>query len=346
MESMESSYADEENGGLLQENLIPNLTNLASGNVNFSSTEKLGGGIDLAGTGWTVAALLSKLGGLPFNLVGDENLNRNVFLPGAIILTDILNFNGYKQLFIFGSDKHFAGRDSLLENHGNVEIHDINWYKRKSMLPQNYSVFWGFEDKKLFEFAKYELMTLQESSPFMLGLLTVDTHMPTGYQCDLCPAENDMPIKRSIRCADFQISNFIQWCKEQVWYKDTVIIILGDHLFMATEKTNPFSDDSFIAFHRLKSDLCTMYENPRRWLNIFINSIPQKENFSEKQRKFSSFDIFPSILASIGCDIQNDRLGFGTNLFSTKKTLLERYSEEYINTQIMKRNSQYENLTK
>ena len=84
-----------------------------------------------------------------------------------------------------------------------------------------------------------------------------------NYQCDLCPAENDMPIKRSIRCAGFQISNFIQWCKEQVWYKDTVIIILGDHLFMATEKTNPFSDDSFIAFHRLKSDLCTMYENPR-----------------------------------------------------------------------------------
>lgn len=56
MESMESSYADEENGGLLQENLIPNLTNLASGNVNFSSTEKLGGGIDLAGTGCKMSA--------------------------------------------------------------------------------------------------------------------------------------------------------------------------------------------------------------------------------------------------------------------------------------------------
>ena len=55
-ESMESSYADEENGGLLQENLIPNLTNLASGNVNFSSTEKLGGGIDLAGTGCKMSA--------------------------------------------------------------------------------------------------------------------------------------------------------------------------------------------------------------------------------------------------------------------------------------------------
>ena len=37
--------------------------------------------------------------------------------------------NNIIKLFIFGSDKHFAGRDSLLENHGNVEIHDINWYK-------------------------------------------------------------------------------------------------------------------------------------------------------------------------------------------------------------------------
>lgn len=44
MESMESSFADKENGGLMNENLIPYLTKIASENVNFSSSQKLGGG--------------------------------------------------------------------------------------------------------------------------------------------------------------------------------------------------------------------------------------------------------------------------------------------------------------
>ena len=51
--------------------------------------------------------------------------------------------------------------------------------------------------------------------------------------------------------------------------------------------------------------------------------------------------MFPTILASIGCTIKDDKLGFGVNLFSDKKTLCECFQEEYINFQIMYRNKQY-----
>lgn len=345
LESMESSFSDFEHGGILDNNLIPNLTEEATKNLNFSNTDKIGGGTDLSGTGWTIAGMTAKFAGLPYNLIGAENKKYSFFLPGAITLNDILNYNNYNQLFIFGSDKSFGGRDALLETHGNVEIHDIEWYKNHNMLPKDYSVFWGFEDKKLYEFAKLELDNLsQQDKPFMFGLLTVDTHMPTGYQCENCPATEDMPLKNSVLCADKMISDFLDWCKTQSWYDNTTIVIMGDHLFMATKETNPFGNDDYITMHSLKNELEGMDNNPRRWLDIFINASPVYENYNIKNRKFSSLDMFPTILASIGCTIKDDKLGFGVNLFSNEKTLCERFQEEYINSQIMSRNKQYESL--
>ena len=345
MESMESSFADKENGGLMERNLIPHLTTLASEHLNFSHTTKVGGGIDLSGTGWTIAGMTAKLAGLPFNLGGLENQETSTFLPGAVTLTDILAYAGYRQLFIFGSDKRFAGRDALLETHGNVEIHDIAWYKAHGLLPEDYLVFWGFEDEKLFRFARSELQQLGNGEePFLFGLLTVDTHMPDGYQCALCPDTEDMPLKNAILCSDAQVFDFIDWCKTQAWYEDTVFVILGDHLFMATSDTNPFESDEYITSHRLKDELEGMGNNPRRWIDIFINAVPEAAVQTYTDRAFSAFDLFPTILAALGCTIPGDRLGFGVNLFSGEQTLCERYPEEYINAELMTRNKQYEAL--
>lgn len=343
LESMESSFADIDNGGLLNKNLIPNLSRIANENINFSNTEKIGGGTDLSGTGWTIAGMTAKFAGLPYNLLGTENQNYSFFLPGAITLNDILSKNDYNQLFIFGSDKEFGGRNALLETHGNVEIHDINWYKEHDMLPKDYSVFWGFEDKKLYDFAKLELQNIsKKDKPFMFGFLTVDTHMPTGYQCEDCPRTEDMPLKNSVICADKMVSDFLEWCKLQSWYNDTVIVIMGDHLFMATTDTNPFGNNDYITMHSLKNELEGMDNNPRRWIDIIINSDLLYNETKIKNRKFSSLDMFPTILASINCQIENNKLGFGVNLFSEEKTLCERFPEEYINSKIMERNKQYE----
>ena len=125
----------------------------------------------------------------------------------------------------------------------------------------------------------------------------------------------------------------------------TVIVIMGDHLFMATEETNPYKNNSYLTYHRLKSDKNGMSDNPRRWIDIFINADEKVKNSNNiKNRKFSSFDMFPTILAALGCSITDNRLGFGVNLFSDEKTLCERYSEEYINEKLMERTIQYLNF--
>ena len=53
------------------------------------------------------------------------------------------------------------------------------------------------------------------------------------------------------------------------------------------------------------------------WLNLAI-----------KNRKFTTMDFCPSILAALGVEIEGERIGLGTNLFSDKQTLPEEYGYE------------------
>lgn len=348
LESMESSFADQQSGGLLEENLIPHLTQLAAQNINFSGTDMLGGGIDLDGTGWTIAAMFAKMAGLPFNPIFLPHNPSEItsFFPNVVTLTDILAWNGYAQRFLFGSKKEFASRDIFFESHGNVEIHDINWYKKENLLPQDYdNHFWGLEDEKLYMYAREELRNLSvNDSPFFLGILTVDTHMPNGYICDLCTVEHpESPIKDAISCADRQIADFIAWCKEQSFMENTTIIILGDHLFMSTASSHLFPDgnDTAITYNSEGGVMGTI-DTPRRWINIFINSAIEPTQM--KNRLFSSFDMFPTILESLGATIDHHALGFGRSLFSNIPTLLEQYPIPFINTELMKKTTEYMHL--
>ena len=66
----------------------------------------------------------------------------------------------------------------------------------------------------------------------------------------------------------------------------------------------------------------------RKVYNAFINSATEPLN--EKNRLFTTLDLFPSTLAAMGCEIEGNRLGLGVNLFSDEQTLAEKYGYEYM----------------
>ena len=335
MESVESSFASIEEGGLFRENLIPGITSLAKANVNFSQNEKLGGGENLDGTSWTAAGIISKFSGLPyfapFAKTEDGKLS---CLQGAVALTDILSENGYRCRFAFGSAKEFENRDIFLEDHG-VEIHDIHWYKAQGLIPMNYQVFWGFEDQKLYPLARRELEELgQGTSPFFFGMLTVDTHFPNGYKCPLCPDTDKRQVMNVIRCADKQVSELIGWMKGEPWWDNTTVVIMGDHNFLVAPHNNFIVDESPVRGANAE----------RRWLDLIVNSVLTPPRSVQKNRRFAPYDMFPTMLESIGCTIEGRALGFGRSLYSGDKTLVEEYGAEKVNAELMKRTQQYEAL--
>jgi phosphoglycerol transferase len=326
MESIEVTSLSRELGGASDVNLIQELYDLVQENINFSDSEVTGGALQVSGTGWTTAAMVAQTSGLPFlsnNSFYKEG--HKSFLPGITSLGDILYKNGYNQTMIVGSDAKFGSRDRYYKTHGNQRILDLFTAYENKIIPQDYYVWWGFEDRYLYEYAKKELGRLSaEQEPFCLTLLTVDTHHIGGYICPLCNDEYQEQMSNVISCASRQVADFIDWLKHQEYYDKTTIIIQGDHLSMDTQYYK-YIDDDYI----------------RRTINIFINCTPPPPINYIKNRVFSTVDMFPTTLASMGVEIEGNRLGLGTNLFSSKKTVLEIYGIDHVNNELNKRSKLY-----
>ena len=325
LESMESSYTDTLNGGVEEDNLIPKLTKIANNNISFSNSEKLGGFSYTFGASWTISAMVAQSAGIPLKISIDGNSYNlfEKFLPGVTTLGDILENEGYNQMVMFGSDAAFAGRNYYYAQHGNYQIYDLYSAIDDGKMAEEDIVWWGFEDKDLYSYAKEQILNLaKEDAPFNFTMLTVDTHAYEGYLSDSCEEKFDTQYANVIYCADKQIDSFLKWLKKQDFYKDTTIVIVGDHLTMDTF----FINDSI--------DI-----NDRKVYNGYINSVSKASNTTN--REFLTFDLFPTTLAAMGVNIENNRLGLGANLFSDIDTLAEKYGSEYINSELAKKSVYY-----
>ncbi len=185
LESMETTYASTDVGGAQEINYIPYLTELAQENVSFSDTESLGGARITSGSSWTMGALFSTTTGVPFSfpIEGNSMDAFEKFAPGITSLGDILDQYGYEQMFLCGSDGSFAGREAYFTQHGNYDMVDYYDAVDKKYIDEDYWVWWGYEDLKLYDIAKVELLELSESDkPFNFAMLTADTHHVDGYE--------------------------------------------------------------------------------------------------------------------------------------------------------------------
>ena len=265
------------------------------------------------------SGIMLKVPILAENYGGEEE-----FVPGVVSIGQILEREGYNQKLVVGSDADFAERDSYFTEHGGYEIIDIKSLKAEGRLPEDYKVWWGFEDQKLFEFAKEELTELAgRGEPFNFTLLTADTHFPDGYQCELCEEIYEEQYANVLRCSSKQIYEFLEWIKEQPYYENTTIVLSGDHLTM---------DPAFL------EDLDENYT--RTVYNCIINSAILPAG-GKAERQFGTFDMFPTTLAAMGVQIEGERLGLGTNLFSEQETLTEIFGFERLDEEFQKRSEFY-----
>ena len=313
LESMEMTYADKENGGAFKQNVIPELTQLAQENEDFSGkSSKLNGGYSMPGTTWTMGAMFGQTSGLPLNISidGNDMNTQDNFFPGITTLGDILQSEGYSQTLLIGSDATFGGRKLYFTDHGQYDIMDYNYMHDNGLIPEDYKVWWGFEDKKLFGFAKERLTELsQQDSPFNLTMLTVDTHFEDGYVCEDCEEKFDDQYANVMACSSRQVKEFVDWVQQQEFAENTTIVISGDH---------PTMDSDFC------EDVNKDYE--RKVYTTYINSSAEKQ--LDEKRNYTTFDNFPTTLAAMGVEIKGNRLGLGTNLFSSQQTLSERVGIE------------------
>jgi phosphoglycerol transferase len=320
LESMEATYTDKEHGGGFDEDYIPELTQLAEENEDFSGgSAQLNGGNVLSNTGYTMGGMFAQTSGLPLQTMLYNYMDTQTsFYSDIRTLGDLLNDQGYRQVLLLGSDASFGGRKLYFSEHGNYEMRDYNWAKETGRIPADYRAWWGYEDEKLFQYAKETLTELASCGrPFNLTMLTADTHFEDGYFCGQCQDQfHGNQYANVMACSSRQAAALVDWIRQQDFYENTTIVISGDHTTMDHDFCDSVPDDY-----------------TRKTYTCYINSAVQPAD-PGKRREYATIDNFPTTLAALGAQIDGDRLGLGTNLFSDRETLTEQYGLAKMNREM------------
>lgn len=321
LESMESTYANvypERNWSELQHpkapvNLIPKLSALAlKEGESFCQDGMLQGARVASQCTWTVAGMVAQTSGTPLALPNkyyDSKFDPDQpFLPNLTTLGEILEDNGYSNHMIMGSESCYAGRANYFQQHGNYDIYDLNRARSEGTLPEDYRVWWGYEDSKLFDYAKIQLSQAAEQAKtdnqnFSFTMLSADTHFTGGYLCPDCPDTYDEQMENVFLCSDKRVAQFIDWMKQQDFWDDTVVILSGDHLSMDA--------------------LIRAITPPDQERTTFFTILNGPESVTGQARDYTTLDLFATTLGALGADIEGNRLGLGTNLYSDTPTLSE-----------------------
>lgn len=333
LESMENTFFSKELGGYFDENLMPDLAELAKEGYSFSHQDKglFGGPPRTTGCNWSVASMVNMSAGIPMKVPTDRNAYgaENNFLPGATTLGDILHEQGYEQSVMFGAEASFGGLDFFFTSHGNFNIYDYKAAKELGWIPEDYKAFWGYEDDKLYEFAKTELTRLSETGkPFHFVMETADTHAPDGYLSKHAEKKFDTQYANCIYYSQAEAVEFVRWIQDQPFYENTTIVLIGDHLSMS------------------KSFCGNIKGYKRTCFNLFINVPKELQSIDESRlynRDWANFDMFPTLMACLNVEFDGNRLGIGTNLFSDEKTLFERDGYKFVDEELKNRSNFYNN---
>lgn len=270
---------------------------------------------------WTQGALFSALTGTHIHYISDfyrfktnyKKANENNKGKMTIDLGRKFDFNtphiesvgkiskqaGYQNLFVQGSSITFSGTRQFLINNG-FEEQNVFGGEKISFLEDHYpsysDVFFKyFNDYTVYTIFKDKVSRLDDNKPFLAIMFTYELHHQGA--ADLEP---DRKIReRTI----IELNDFIEWFKQQDFYENTTLVVIGDHRRMG--KRGGTEKKIYNAFFNLPEELTT--------------------NLNTK-RTFNQIDMFPTILEIMGFELPERKAGMGVSLFSRQPTLAEKLS--------------------
>ena len=156
-------------------------------------------------------------------------------------LADILRDRGYRTVFVQASGKTVTGKEYFLRTHGFDEV-----YGRDELAPHfanRPQGPWGLHDDELVEFTKEQIRRLEQQQredgrPFLLVMLTLDTHAPgmAGPDCRLPANVEDVPdsgaarqLLASYHCADRAMGRLGRFLLDGARGDRTLWLLTADH---------------------------------------------------------------------------------------------------------------------
>lgn len=299
LESYEQAFIEEEH--FLQ--YTQNLNKLAKTNEYYKNIEQLDEAFG------TVPAIFTTQCGIEYNYISILNspyLKINTQTQLAC-LGDILQKAGYNQMFIGGANKILFNKGNFLLSHGYNTVYDdqslISEYKDLATKLND----WGVADIDVFNIAKDKYIELsKQNKPFNLTLLTTSTHNPFGIHDRRCKNSTDNILLNAVECTNSIVHDFIQFLQKQDNYKNTVILILPDHLqYNANSLSKYLKNSNRKLFTIFIDGSQQIYDNTIDYTNlseIILNKINVKSNavfFKNKGTKKEVVNFIDKIHANL-----------------------------------------------
>jgi phosphoglycerol transferase len=334
VESLEKGYADKSIYGA---NLLEPLLEETREGISFSGYMKTPGGY------FTLDGISAQTLGMPVTQfpIDIHNIKNNkdfgVILGKAPGIFNLLKNAGYVTASFSGTSRYFTHKGDFLEAHGvSKTFFKEDWIDIGFPLDKENKGNWDFSDKFLMHrFKEYLAGMGTESEPFALIFETVDTHFPNGWAPPEYRVWND--TRDSFIYSSTLIADFLSWAKKQIWYKDTVIVIVGDH---------PWQD-----FANNFTESFTKKSTDRQIFTVVLNS-GIKSNLV-KECGYTPMDIAPTILNLMGISfksklkgdtISTTKIGLGTSLLSDDKNLVCTYGASKLINNLLSYSKFYDTL--
>jgi len=162
-------------------------------------------------------------------------------------LPQLLSARNYGDLYVYNGDFAWDNQRGFFGNQGMTRFIGRNDYQN----PVVSDPTWGVSDQDMFDRAAEELLKQNPDKPFYALLQTLSNHTPYALPANL-PIE---PVTdfgslnehlTAMRYADWALGQFFEKARQAPYYKDTLIVLVGDHGFGAHEQ---LTDMDLYRFH-------------------------------------------------------------------------------------------------
>ncbi|MES2798806.1 MAG: sulfatase-like hydrolase/transferase [Bacteroidota bacterium] len=214
-----------------QEGATPHFDELANEGVLFTNIYATGGTSEVGN-----ACIFSGYPALPEIYISKQP-DKNRKIPA---INQVLQEQGYSSHYIFSGDLKYGNIGSYFTEHNFTTVEDEDDFP--SNLPHGKL---NYYDKDLFNLFLKKINTTKQ--PFLQCAFTGSTHSPYDF-----PAKNSKKWKdpndhfmNSMYYSDKCLFDFLQNCKKESWYKNTVFIFVADHGHASPYEANPGSKNYF-----------------------------------------------------------------------------------------------------
>lgn len=225
-----------------QKLLENNYKNISKDIIKYSKLGEFFSDIKMIeGSGWTIAGIHTMMCGSPMIYdISRGILFKTSRTSNMLCFPDVLNNVDYYQVYIGGEKRTFSGKYHFLKMHGYDEIYGEHELLREyKYINKNDLTNWGVKDFDIFKIAKEKYIELSKTNiPFNLTISTLGNHFPNGIEDHRCRNTNNNGMINAIECTNDLIADFISFLEKQDNYKDTIIVLIPDHLMMNSTISN------------------------------------------------------------------------------------------------------------